>query len=113
MIIVVFVPLQPLQGGCSSTSQVGAHISTLTMELLLLTGCKTLQRAMPLINTDLVLSMLCADKSLALSKIDRAKIFLITLGLKKLSFLFRLLFWHSYFSFGFIVGEPTPLYFIF
>jgi hypothetical protein len=40
--------------------------------LLILTGLKTLQRTMPLINTDLVQSPLCVDKSLTLYKVDRA-----------------------------------------
>jgi hypothetical protein len=99
LIIAAPVQLQPLQGGCSFSSQIGVHISIPAKGLLLLTGLKTQQRVVPLINTNLVLSLLCAYISLASSKVDGVGIFFILLGLKIYSFPFRLLFWHSYISF--------------
>jgi hypothetical protein len=92
LFIVAPISHQPLQGSCSFPSQIGAHISTPAKELLILTKLKTLQRAMPLINTNLVQSSFGADKLLALSKVDRTGKFFIPLELKILSFPTRLLF---------------------
>jgi hypothetical protein len=92
MILAGSILFQSLQGGCSFPSQIGLHISAPAKGLLLLTGLKTLQRATPLLNTDLAFSPLCVDKPLALSKVDRFGKFSIPLGLKKITFPTRLLF---------------------
>jgi hypothetical protein len=88
---LAFLSSIPARGLFFSFSDRCPHLNP-AKGLLILTGLKTLQRVMPLINTDLVQSPLCADKFLTLSKVDRTGKFLISLRLKILLFLIRLLF---------------------
>jgi hypothetical protein len=85
--IYVLVPFHPLQRGCYSFIQISAH-PALTTGLFRRTGLKAFVRVMPLFSTGLVQSPPCADRPLALFKVDRALTFSILLELKTHNSLF-------------------------
>jgi hypothetical protein len=79
--IFVPAPFHPLQRGCYSLIQISAH-PVLSTGLFRRTGLKAFARVMPLVSVDLVLSLPCADRPLALFKVDRVRTFSILLELK-------------------------------
>jgi hypothetical protein len=109
LLLVVPAFLYPLHRGCYSLYQISTR--PILSSGLFWTGLKAFAQVMPLFFTGLVFSPTCLDKSLALSKVDRAGPFLVLLELKKHSFppsCDR----HGCIRFGFCWGIP-PLCFYF
>jgi hypothetical protein len=79
--IAVPIPFHPLQRGCYFLIQISAR-SSVSTGMFRWTGLKAFARVMPLFSAGLVLFPPCADRSLALFKVDRAGTFSILLELK-------------------------------
>jgi hypothetical protein len=88
LIIVVPVLFHPLQRGCYSHIQISA-CPTFIKGLFCWTRLKAFAQVMSLFFAGLVCFPPCADKSLALSKVDRVGTFSILLKLKTHHSLFR------------------------
>jgi hypothetical protein len=79
--IDVPIPFQPLQRGCYFLIQISARPS-ISPRLFRWTRLKAFARVMLLFFAGLVLSPLCADRSLTLFKVDKVETFSIILELK-------------------------------
>jgi hypothetical protein len=79
--IVVPIPFHPLQRDCYFLIQISARPS-LSTGLFRWIRLKAFARVMPLFFTGLILSPPCADRPLALFKVDRARTFSILIELK-------------------------------